>query len=82
VTLLGVVELGQIGEVIWVSMVAGVAITAIFSLIVLGTARYAEARRVHHRGAAVAYGMLAALSLVAFAAVVVMGVQIMLSKPA
>ena len=81
-TMLGVVELGQIVEVIWVSMVAGVAITAIFSLLVLGTARYAEARRVHHRGAAVAYGLLAALSLVVFAAVVVLGVQIMLSKPA
>ena len=81
-TLLGVVELGQIVEVIWVSLVAGVGITAVFSLIVLGTARYAEARRVRHRGAAVAYGVLAALSLLAFGAIVVLGVQIMLSKPA
>jgi uncharacterized membrane protein YhaH (DUF805 family) len=82
VTLLGVVELGQIVEVIWVSILAGVGISTIFSLLVLGTGRSAEARRAHHTGAALGYGLLAVLSLIAFAGVVVLGVQIMLSKPA
>ena len=36
-SLFGVVELGQIVEVIWVSLVAGVGITAIFSFVVLGS---------------------------------------------
>ena len=57
VTLLGVVELGQIVEVIWVSLVAGVGITAVYLV-----------RRARHRalrggaagaatgGAAIAYG--------------------------
>ena len=79
---LGVVELGQIVEVIWVSLVAGVGITAIFSFLVLGTGRSAEARRAHRSGAALGYGLLAVLSLVAFAGVVALGVQIMLSKSA
>jgi hypothetical protein len=80
--LLGVVELGQIVEVIWVSLLAGVGIAAVYSLVVLGSARSAEARRERHRGAALGYGLLAALSLVAFAAIVVVGVQIMLAKEA
>ena len=82
VTLLGVVEVGQIVEVIWVSLLAGVGITAVYSFAVLGTAGWAEARRARRTGAAVGYGLLAVLSLVAFAGIVVVGVQIMLSKPA
>jgi len=81
-TVLGVVELGQIVEVIWVSLFAGVAITAIFSFAVLGTGRSAEARRAHQTGAALGYGLVAVCSLLAFAAIVVFGVQIMLSKSA
>ena len=80
--LVGVVELGQIVEVIWVSLLAGVGITAVFSFAVLGTGRYAEARRARQTGTALAYGALAVLSLVAFAGVVAFGVQIMLSKDA
>ncbi len=67
---------------IWVSLLAGVGITAIFSILVLGTGRSAEARRAHQTGAALGYGLLAVLSLLAFAAIVTLGVQIMLSKPA
>jgi hypothetical protein len=78
--MLGVVALGQIVEVIWVSIAAGVGITAAYSFVVLGIARSAEARRAGNRGAAAGYGALAALSLIVFAAGVVLGVRIMLSK--
>jgi len=77
---LGVVELDQIVEVIWVSLAAGIGITAAYSLVVLGSARSAEARRAHNTGAAIGYGALAALFLILFVALVVLGVQIMLSK--
>jgi hypothetical protein len=79
-SVLGVVELGQIVEVIWVSLVAGIGITAIFSFVVLGSGRWSEARRARQGGAAFGYGVLAVCSLAAFAGVVVLGVQIMLSK--
>jgi hypothetical protein len=81
-TVFGVVELGQIVEVIWVSLVAGIGITTVYSLVVLGSGRWAEARRAHHTGAAIGYGLLATVSLLVFAAIVVLGVQIMLSKSA
>jgi hypothetical protein len=74
------VELDKLLQVAWVSIVAGVTVTAAFSLVVLGSARSAEARRTGRGGAATAYAALAALAFAAFAAVVVFGVQIMLSK--
>jgi hypothetical protein len=73
-------EAGQIGEVIWVGLVAGVAITAVYSFVVLGLAVSAEASRAGRRGAAFGYGALALVSLAVFAGGVVYGVHIMLSK--
>jgi hypothetical protein len=78
--MLAVVELGQIVEVIWVSVVAGVGVTAAYSLVVLGMGRSAEARRAGNTGAALGYGALAALFLLVFAAGVALALQIMLSK--
>lgn len=74
--ILGVVELGQIVEVIWVSLLAGVGITATFSFVVLGLARYADSAG----GARVGYAALALLAFVVFIAGLVFGVQIMLTK--
>jgi hypothetical protein len=74
--MLGVVELGQIVEVIWVSLVAGVGITAAFSFVVLGLARYVDS----HGGTRVAWGAMALFAFALFVAGVVVAVQIMLSK--
>jgi hypothetical protein len=74
------VDAGGLVEVVWVSLVAGVGVTLTFSLVVLGSARYAAARREGRSGVALAYGGLAALALIVFVAGVVFGVQIMLSK--
>jgi hypothetical protein len=74
------VELGQLVEVVWVSLLAGVAVTAAFSVVVLGGARSAEARRAGRSGAAMAYAGLACLAFALFAAVVAYGVHVMLTK--
>jgi hypothetical protein len=78
--MLGVVELGQIVEVIWVSIVAGVAITASYSFVVLGTGRSAEARRAGRTGAAFGYGTLAVVFLAVFLGGFVFAIEVMLSK--
>ena len=78
----GVVELGQIVEVIWVSLLAGVGITTAFSIVVYGASRSAEARRTGHDGTSVAFGALAVFFLLVFFGGMVLGVQIMLSKSA
>jgi hypothetical protein len=78
--LLGVVEIGQLFDVIWVSLVAGIGITAAYSFVVLGTARSAEARRSGQSGAAIGYGLLAAVFLILFAAGFALAIRIMLTK--
>jgi hypothetical protein len=74
------VEVGQIFEVIWVGLLAGVGITATYSFVVLGSGNYAEARRARRSGAAFAWGTLAVVALAIFAAGVIFGVKTMLSK--
>ena len=70
------VELGQIVEVIWVSLVAGVGITAAFSFVVLGWARYVDSQG----GARVGYAALALFALAVFVAGMAFAVQVMLTK--
>jgi hypothetical protein len=77
---LGAVKAGDIVEVVWVSLVAGVSVTVAFSFVVLGLARSAEAARGGRGSMAVAYAGLALLAFALFAATVVFGVHIMLSK--
>jgi hypothetical protein len=76
----GAVDTAGLVEVIWVSLLAGVGVSLTFSLVVLGSARYATARREGRDGEALAYGGLTALALLVFVAGVVLGVNIMLSK--
>ena len=78
--MLAVVKAGDIVEVIWASLAAGVFVTVAFSFVVLGLARSAEAARRGAGTAAIAYAGLAVLAFAAFAGAVLFGVQIMLSK--
>jgi hypothetical protein len=74
------VSSSQLVDVVWVSCVAGLGITTLFSLVVRWTASFETARREGRSGAAVVYGGLSALALVAFFAGVVFGVRTMLNK--
>jgi hypothetical protein len=77
---LAVVKAGDILEVIWVSLVAAVLVSTVYSLVVVGGARSAEARRKGDGGAALVWGGLAVLAFALFAGAVAYGVHIMLSK--
>jgi len=67
-------------QVIYVSFLAGVGISALFSFVILGAARAGDARRAGRGGAAVVYGGLAVLAFALFAVGVVFGVQVMVEK--
>jgi hypothetical protein len=77
---LAAIKVSELAQVVWVSLAAGVAVSVLFSLVVLGSARSAEARRAGRDGAATAYAGGAVVAFLAFAAVVVLGVEIMLRK--
>jgi hypothetical protein len=78
--MLGAVEAGDIFEVVWVSLAAAVIVSTTFSFVVLGMARSAEAARRGAGTVALAYAGLAVLAFALFAATVIIGVNIMLSK--
>jgi hypothetical protein len=79
VTLLAV-EAGQLFQVVWVGLVAGVGITTAYSFVVLGSGGYAEARRAGRGGAAVGWALVALLAFAVFVAGFVYAVHVMLSK--
>jgi hypothetical protein len=74
------VSSSQLGEVVWVSLAAGLAITTIFSLVIRWSASFEAARRDGRDGAAALYAGLSVLGLAVFLVGVVLGVRIMLRK--
>jgi hypothetical protein len=67
-------------DVIWVSFAAGLGISVLFSLVILGGARAADSRRTGHAGAAAGWAALSAVAFLLFAAGVALGVQEMATK--
>jgi len=67
-------------QVVWVSLVAGVGISALFSLVILGGARATDARRAGRSGAAAVYAALAFVGFLLFVGGVALGVQAMITK--
>jgi hypothetical protein len=78
--MIAAIDAGVLFGVVWVSIVAGTLVSVAFSLVVLGSARSAEARRSGRTGPASLYAALAVVSLAAFGVIVVLGVRIMLTK--
>ncbi len=74
------VDTGLLWQVIWVSVLAGVGISALFSLVILGSVRAGEARRAGHAGGAAAYAALAVVALILFGGGVLLAVQEMITK--
>jgi hypothetical protein len=67
-------------QVVWVSFLAGIGISALFSFVIVGAARAGEARRSGRGGLALTYALLAVLAFTVFAVGVVLGVQAMVNK--
>ena len=78
--LLGAIELGQLVQVVWVSLGASIVVTAAFALVVREGGRSAEARRNGDGSAAALHAGLAVVIFLAFAAIVAFGVVTMLRK--
>jgi hypothetical protein len=75
-----VVHAGELIEVVWTSLAAGIGVCAVFSLAIVGFARALDMRREGQAVAASAYLVLMVVSFLAVMAVVVFGVIVMTSK--
>ena len=74
------VDFHALGQVVWVSLVAGVGACVLFSLVIFGADKAGDARREGQEGQALAYGTLAVAAMVVFSVAVVLGVIVMLRK--
>jgi hypothetical protein len=77
---LAAVDFSQLGKVIWVSLLAGVGVPALFSIVIYASTRAAECRRDGRSGTATAFGGMAAAAMLAFTAAIVFAISIILSK--
>jgi hypothetical protein len=74
------VDTGLLWQVIWVSFAAGLGIAVLYSLVIVGSARAAEARRTGDGTAAAGWLALAVVAFLLFAGGVALGVNEMISK--
>jgi len=75
-----IVDWGTLGKVALASLVSGVGIAIVFSLAIVGAARFADMRRDGRAIEASAYAVLLTLSLAAVAGAVVLGIVVMAKK--
>jgi hypothetical protein len=75
-----IVDTNALWQTIAGAFVAGVGTTIVFSLAILGAARFSEASRDGHRLHATVYGALMTIGLLATVGAVVVGVIVMTSK--
>ena len=75
-----VVDTGALLKTVAAAFVAGVGVTLIFSLAILGAARFADLSRDGRRVAAAWFGALAIVALAAAAAAVTIGLIVMTRK--
>jgi hypothetical protein len=74
------IDFHALGQVIWVSLAAGVSATVLFSIVIFGADKAGDARREGRESQALAYGALAVVAMVVFSVAVVLGVIVMLRK--
>ena len=75
-----VIDTGALLKTVAAALVAGVGVTLIFSLAILGATRFAEMNRDGRPVAAASFGALAIVALAAAAAAVTIGIIVMASK--
>ncbi len=73
------VELASLLQVVAVSLVAGIGITAVFSVALMGIIRSRESRRDKRSGARFGWGALGVLATLLFTAAVVQGLRMIAS---
>jgi hypothetical protein len=79
-TLATVVETKELLETVGASLIAGVGVTAAFSLVIFGVARSADMARNERPMLATAAGALAVLSGLVVTASIVFGIVVMIQK--
>lgn len=75
-----IVDTGDLLEVVWVSLVAGIGVTAAFGLAIVGSSRATELGREGRPGEALLFGAMGALAMAAVIAAIVYGIVVLTDK--
>jgi hypothetical protein len=75
-----VVDWDSLLKVVLISLGAGAGVTAAFSLVIYGSARFADMRRGDRAVLAAGFGLLAVLALAAVLGACVLGITLVLKK--
>ena len=75
-----IVDTSALWQTVVAALLAGVGTTIVFSIAILGVARFSDATRDGRGGQAAAYGALAIAGLIATVAAIVFGVIVMATK--
>jgi hypothetical protein len=75
-----IVDTQALLKTIAASFIAGVGVTLIFSIAILGASRFADMNRDRRPASAVAFGLLGLVALLAAGAAVVLGIIVMTRK--
>lgn len=74
------IDTGALLKMLYTSLIAGVAVTVVFSLAILGATRSSDMRRAGRTSAATAFAALAGVGLILAAGIVVYGVTLVAHK--
>jgi cation transporter-like permease len=75
-----IVDVGDLLNVVFASLLAGVGVCVVFSLVIVGFARAVDMRRDGRSAAAAAYFVLMAVAFAAVLALAAFGIAVMASK--
>lgn len=78
--MLAKIDWDTIGELLWAAPLSALAVAISFSLMIMGSARATDAQRAGAGTTAMLYSVVALVSGLAFAAVVVFGVGVIVNK--
>jgi hypothetical protein len=78
--MLATIEWDKVAELLWAAPLAALAVSLTFSLAIMSSARATDAQRAGAGTTAMLYSVVALLSGLAFAAVVVLGVAVIVNK--
>ena len=74
------IDVGKLAELVWASLLAGVAVAVCFSLVIIGVTRAADCRNNRRAGPASAYVALSVVSTVLFFGGVAFGISVIAAK--
>jgi hypothetical protein len=77
---LAAIDVGQLFELAWASLLAGIAVAVCFSLVIVGAARAQDCRRHRRAGSATAYAALSVVATVVFLGIAVFAISVITAK--